>query len=75
MEPADAIAPFAGAAGSLACQIVDADAGMAVEDAERRRLGLEALNHPGEHDVLQDVGMISGVKGVAVVHAAILRDL
>jgi len=48
---------------------------MAVEDAERRRLGLEALNHPGEHDVLQDVGMISGVKGVAVVHAAILRDL
>jgi hypothetical protein len=33
--------------------------------------GLEALDHPGEHDVLEHIGMISGVKGVAVVHAPI----
>ena len=30
--------------------------------------GLEALDHPGEHEVLEDVGVVSGVKGVAVVH-------
>ena len=73
IEPADAVAPFGGAAGGIACQIIDTDAGMVVQDAERRLLGFELFDHEGEHDVLQHVGMASGMEGVAVVHALSVR--
>ncbi len=74
IEPADAVAPFAGAGGGIACEIIDSDAGMGVEDAKRRLFALEALDHGGEDDMLQHIGMAAGVEGMAVVHGPSLAD-
>ncbi len=65
---ADPLAPFAGFLRRLGAEIVDADAGMRVDDAERRRLQLQVLDDERQHGVLDDVREISGVVGVAVVH-------
>ena len=54
-------------ASSLA-EIVAAGAGVGVDEAERRLLLGEIDENAGEDRVLEDVGEIAGVKGVAVVH-------
>ena len=48
---------------------------MGVENAKRRLLGLEALDHGGEDDMLQHIGMAAGVEGMAVVHWPIISRL
>ena len=40
---------------------------MGVDDAKRRRLVLQVQEKTRQHDVLDDVSKIPGVKGVAVV--------
>ena len=42
---------------------------MGVDDAERLVLVLQIFDQPGQHDVLDHIGEISGMIGVAVVHA------
>ena len=73
MQPADAVAPFLRLAGLGAGEIVAAGAGMGVDDAEGRRLVAQMHQHAAQHRVLDDVGEISGVIGVAVVHRARCR--
>src|SRR5207253_6733787 len=62
-------APLAAAARLIAGQIVAAGAGMAVDDAKRRRLVLQMREDAHQHDMLDDVGKAAGMKGVTVVHA------
>ena len=50
-------------------QIVEADAGMGVDDAKRLVLLLQILDQPRQHDMLDDVGEISGMIGVTIIHA------
>ena len=67
-KPADAVEPLAGLSRLVRRQIVEADAGMRVDDPERRVLALEVFDDARQHDVLDDVGEIPGVIGVPVVH-------
>ena len=41
---------------------------MGVDDAEGRRLRAQMHQDANEHRVLDDVGKIAGMKGVAIVH-------
>ena len=59
---------FAGLACLEAIQRVAAAAGMGVDEAERRRLGLQRLDQRQQHGVFEDVGKVAGVIGVAIVH-------
>jgi hypothetical protein len=69
-QAADAVAPFAGAAGFLRGEIVEAGAGMDVDHPERGRFAAQMHQHAGENRVLEYVGEAAGMKGVAVVHGA-----
>ena len=51
-----------------AVEIVAAGAGMGVDDAERRRLGAQVHQNADQHRVLDDIGEVAGVKGVAIIH-------
>ena len=66
----DAVAPFQSLAGLHAAEIVEARAGMGVDDAERRRLVAQMCQHAAQRGVLHDVGEVAGVIGVSVVHRA-----
>ncbi len=44
---------------------------MAVDDAERRRLGAQIVENEGQHDMLVHVGEIAGMKGVLIVHRTV----
>ena len=66
----DALAPFARARGLVAGQIVAPDAGVRVEIAQRRVLAHQVREDARQHRVLEDVGEIAGVEGVAVIHDA-----
>ena len=67
-KPADAAEPLAGPCCLLGRQIVQADAGMRVDDPERRVLALQIFDDTRQRDVLDDVGKISRVIGMPVVH-------
>ncbi len=69
-QAADAVAPFAGALRFVGREIVEAGAGMEVDHPEWRRLVAQMHENAGEDRVLEDVGKIPGVKGVAIVHGA-----
>ena len=65
---ADSAVPLAGLARFDAMQVIDPDAGMGIDDAKWLGLSLQMRNDAGERDVFQDIGMVSGVIGMAVVH-------
>ena len=67
------VEPFAAAARFVAFEIVEAGAGMGVDDAEGGRLLLQIGQDAHQHDVLDDIGEAAGVKGVTIVHARGLR--
>ena len=67
-QPRDSGQPFAAARRLLAAEIVNACAGMGVDDAKRRRLLLQIGQDADQHDVLDDVGEVAGMEGVAIVH-------
>ncbi|MNP00370.1 hypothetical protein D3C76_921590 [compost metagenome] len=67
-QTADALLPFAGAAGFVAQQVVETDTGMAVEVGERCVLARHQGEQAGEDGVFQHVGMVAGMVGVAIVH-------
>ena len=64
-------APLAAAARLGAGEIIAAGAGMGIEDAERRRLRAQMQQDAHEHRVLEDIGEVAGVKGVAIVHGTV----
>jgi hypothetical protein len=65
---ADAVAPFSGAARLGAGQIVLTRPRMGIDDAEGRRLFLQVGDDACKRRVLDDIGEISGVERVAVIH-------
>ena len=69
-EPVDAVAPFAAAPRLLSGEVVTAGAGMGVDDAERRRFLAQMHEDAHQHRVLDHIGEIAGVKGVAIIHGA-----
>jgi hypothetical protein len=48
---------------------------MGIQDRKRRRFPFERIEAKKKHGVLQDIGVIAGVKGVAVVHQSELTSL
>jgi hypothetical protein len=68
IQARDAVLVFAGLLCLETVQCVAAAAGMRVDVAERRRLGLHRLDQREQHGVLQDIGEVAGVVGVAVIH-------
>ena len=68
-----ALRGLAGSAGGLAVQPVQARARMGVRQQKRRGLGHEMPQRGNQSQMLERVGMIAGVKGVAVTeHGAIV---
>src|SRR3989344_740227 len=63
----NAVTVLAGFLRRLAVQIISARAGMRVEIAEWRIFTVQGLEQQGKHDVLEDVGKIAGVEGMAVI--------
>ena len=41
---------------------------MGVDDAERRRLGAQVHQNANQHRMLDHIGKVAGVKGVAIIH-------
>ncbi len=60
--------PFAAARGFRAGEVVEAGAGMGVDDAESGRLAAQVMQNAAEHGVLEHVGEAAGMEGVAIVH-------
>jgi hypothetical protein len=50
---------------------IAADAGMGVDDAKRLVLLFQIFDDPAQHDVLDDIGEVSGVIGVGTIHEPI----
>ena len=69
-QPGDAAFRLAGLARLFARQVVQASAGMAVHHREGGILAAQVQEYPHQRDMLDDVGEISGVIAVAIVHAA-----
>ena len=67
-QPPDAGLVLAAALRLRLAQIVDAAAGVRVEEQEWGGLLLQVLDEHHEHDVLEHVREVAGVEGVAVVH-------
>src|SRR5690606_12996195 len=65
---------LAGARRLLPGERVRAAAGMGVERERRGRLARQRLAQAQQHHVLEDVAVVAGVEGVAVIHDASLRD-
>ncbi len=69
----DALTPFAGLVRWLVIQQVAAGTRVRVEIAERLVLGRECVQQSQHYGVLEHVGEISGMEGVFVIHARIVR--
>ena len=67
-EPLNALAPFEAARRLRTVEIVAAGAGMGVDDAERRRLGAQVHQNADQDRMLDHIGKVAGVKGVAIIH-------
>ena len=63
-----AVLPFQRLAGFRAAEIVNARAGMGVDDAKRTGLAVQMREHAAQHGVLHDIGEVAGVIGVTIVH-------
>src|SRR5205085_4163985 len=76
-ELANAAAPFTGANRFRPLQRIDTGARMRIDDPECARLQQEVHDDAGEDDVLEDVGKVAGMEGVAIVHPhpAATRDV
>src|SRR5690606_6301158 len=70
-QPADAVQPFAGTTGLVALQVVEADPGMAVEAGEGRFLARQQGDDAADDQMLEHIGVVAGMEGVAVVHGAV----
>jgi len=68
----DSLAPFRRACRLIAGKIVSPGSGVSIDEAERRVLPLEVNENAREDRVLEDVGEIARVKGVAVVDLSLL---
>lgn len=67
-RPFDAPRLFTGPQGFGGREVVGAKAGMGVEYGEGRRLLQQALDDEHQGHVLEDFGVIAGVKGVSIIH-------
>jgi len=73
-ETADAIAPFLGPARLRTLQIVKTRTRMGIDHAKRLRLFAQMHKNTCQRRVLENVCEISGMKNVAIVHAALSHD-
>ena len=68
LKPPNPRLPFPRLSRFLSIQGIGANTGMGIEQQEALVLLLQVLDEAGQHDVLQHIAMIAGVKCVAVVH-------
>ena len=62
--------PFAGALGLVACQIIDADPRMGVDDTKGTVLALQIIENERERRMFDNIGKIACVVSVSVIHGA-----
>src|SRR5690606_2604501 len=67
-QRANAIGRFPGPPRMLAIELVQAAPGVGIEREAGARLGHQRIAQRQQHGVLEDVGMVAGVEGVAIVH-------
>src|SRR6185312_16912289 len=67
-QASDAVPPFAGALRGSGFQIVVADTGMGVQDVDRRGLAQQRAQHPEQQRVLEAIGEVPGMEGMAIIH-------
>src|SRR5690606_40695847 len=67
-QPADATLGLAGALRGVAVERVQPAPGVGVEGEHRRRLGQQGVADSQQYYVLEDIGVVAGVEGMAVVH-------
>src|SRR5690606_36661462 len=72
LQPGHAPFGLGGAPGGLVAEGVEPAAGVGVEREHRRRLGQQGVAQGQQDDVLEHVGVVAGMEGVAVVHRASL---
>ncbi len=69
-QSADPVAPFAGFLRLFRTQVVEADTRMRVDDTESLVLALQIFDDAGQDGVLDHIGEVSGMIGVAIVHVS-----
>ena len=74
-EPSDPKCCFAGALRLLPVEIVESAAGMGVDHRERRGFARQMIQDGHQRDVLDHIGEIAGMKGVAVIHARMMNKV
>ena len=72
-QPFDSLRRFAGSLRFVAGEVVETAAGMRVNDRERRFFFLQIFEDLDQREVLDHIGEIPGVKGVAIVHAPMMN--
>jgi len=72
-DPRNPVAPFAGASWFRPGKVVTAGARMGIDDPKRCRLEPQMRKHAAEHGVLVHIGEIARMKGVAVIHGAMMN--
>ncbi|GGD65505.1 hypothetical protein GCM10010990_13750 [Croceicoccus mobilis] len=66
--PDHALRGLAGALGLICVKIVEAAAGMGVDQGQCARLLLQGPDKSDQQAMLHDVGAVSSVEGVAIIH-------
>ncbi len=69
-EPADPVPPFAGFLCFFGTQVVEADSRMGVDHAESLVLAFQIFNDAGHDGVLDHIGEVSRMIGVAIIHVS-----
>jgi hypothetical protein len=70
-QPSDTVLPLTGPLRLFGRQIVETDAGMGVDHPEGFVLELQIFDDAGEDRMLDHIGEVPGVIGVAVVHGSV----
>ena len=71
-DAGNTVGRLAGLAGLDRGEVIEADAGMGVDDRERLRLPAQMFEQHDQHRVLEHLGVVARVIGVAVVHSCSL---
>ncbi|MCY1425457.1 hypothetical protein D9M71_412450 [compost metagenome] len=67
-ETADTFQPLAGTRRLVALQVIKPEACVGVEVGKRLFLARHQSDEAGQHKVFEDVGVVTGVEGVTIVH-------
>src|SRR5690606_7988907 len=73
-QPANSLLPFPGAGRLVTGQVVEPYTRVTVQVGHWRLLARQGGEQASQHHVLEDIGMVAGMEGVAVVHVGSLKS-